>query len=98
MAVAESGSAAIRCRCGQAEKTEQLRAGEYRLEVERHFVDDILEQTPFAAQHDFDALLHGLLARVGVDVHRVGLAQTMAAILGLALDRWIPPPVEVEHV
>jgi hypothetical protein len=46
------------------EQAEQLRAREYVLKLQCQFVDDVLEQTPFASQHPLDALLHGLLARV----------------------------------
>jgi hypothetical protein len=85
-------------RNGQIEQAEQFWAGEHVLEVERYFVDDALEQPPFAEQKRFDPLLNRLLASIGVDIHRVSLAQPMATILGLALDRRVPPPVEVEHV
>src|SRR6516165_1730267 len=69
----------------QVEQATYFRPSQYLREIERHRVDDVLEQTPFAAQDGLDALLHGLFAGVGVDVHGIHLAQPMTAILGLTL-------------
>lgn len=49
------------------------------LEVERDFVDDVLAQPPFAKQHRFDPL-HKVS-----NIHRVRLAESMAAIRCLVL-------------
>src|SRR5579859_1605159 len=82
-----SGLSTLACnRGGQAEKAAQLAGTQRGCEIQRDVIDDVLEQPPFALEDQLDAFLDRLLARVGVHIYGVALAESVAAVFRLALD------------
>ena len=82
----------------EAEQTEDLLLAEKLSSVDGDLVDVLIEEVLFVTEDARDPLFDRALADVAIDGDGILLPDPVRAILGLPLDSWVPPAVEVNDV
>jgi len=60
--------------------------------------DDVVEENLLFRKDFADALLDRILDGIGINVYWARLADPMATVTCLVLDRWVLPSVEIEDI
>src|SRR3546814_19841306 len=63
-----------------------------------HTVHYVGEQGTLLRQNIVDPMFDGVITEIGGYLHRPGLSDPMRPVLGLRLERGVPPAVEMDHV
>jgi hypothetical protein len=82
----------------QSEQAKEFFAGEFRLQVYRDVVYQLIEKQLLLPEDLVDPLFNRTFKDVLIHVDREGLAETVDPVLGLTLYRGIPPSIKVEDI